>query len=167
MIKKIPYLLALLGILGGTFIAIMFGVNEKYFKNKIARDLRTSQVVTRNINPSQLDKFYDKEESKNWRYYQRFHFHSSAIAALSLGLLLLLGRIKAPVKLKLISSYMISAGGFLYPFVWLFAAIYGPVIGRGAAKEQFAVFGYMGGVFFMGVVFACFLLMKYSLKEET
>jgi hypothetical protein len=52
---------------------------------------------------------------------------------------------------------MIAIGGFLYPFVWLFAGLYGPEMGRSEAKEAFAVFGYMGGVYLVGILYALYL----------
>lgn len=45
---------------------------------------------------------------------------------MALGLLLLLSHWGGPYLLRLISAYVVSIGGFLYPYVWLFAAIYGP-----------------------------------------
>jgi hypothetical protein len=72
--------------------------------------------------------------------------------------------IDAPAKLTALASYLISIGGFLYPFVWLFAAIYGPEMGRSEAKEAFAIFGYMGGVFLVGGLMALYLTFRYPLK---
>ena len=83
---------------------------------------------------------------------------------MSLGTLILIAFSLAPSLFKLISSYMISIGGFLYPFVWLFSAIYGPIIGRTAAKEKFAIFGYMGGVFLIGLTLALIILFRYPIK---
>lgn len=52
---------------------------------------------------------------------------------------------------------LMSIGGLLYPFVWLFAGIYGPEMGRTEAKEAFAIFGYMGGLFLVGAIFTLIL----------
>ena len=59
---------------------------------------------------------------------------------------------------------MLSLGGLLYPYVWLFAALWGPEIGRGPAKEKFAFFGYMGGVFLLGTVLTFVLTAVYPLQ---
>jgi len=58
---------------------------------------------------------------------------------------------------------MVAIGGTLYPFVWLFAGIYGPEMGRSEAKEAFAFFGYMGGVFLLGGIYTTILTIKYDL----
>ncbi len=83
-----------------------------------------------------------------------------------MGILLFLSRLRAPKKHKSIASYLISVGGFLYPFVWLFAGIYGPEMGRSEAKEAFAVFGYMGGLFLLGGIYSTILALRYDLHEN-
>jgi hypothetical protein len=163
MIKKIPFIFSALSIFGGLFIAILFGVNEAYFKNKISRDLQTNQKVLEIINVEKKAAFVKKEAGKNWRYYQRFHFHATAIGSMSVAILVLLQFICAPAKFLLLTSYFIGVGGFFYPFVWLFAAIYGPVMGREEAKEAFAFFAYGGGLYLVGIVFLIFLILKYPL----
>ena len=163
---KIPFLIVITSMALGVFIAILFGVNESIFKDKIAYDLSLNQKIQSITDPQVKTAKLSKEKSKNWRYYQRFHFHSTGISAMSLGVLLLLLFSTAPRRLKKSCAYMVSVGGFLYPFVWLFAAIYGPVIGRGAAKEKFAVFGYMGGVFLLGLFLLLYLIAKYPMKMQ-
>lgn len=161
MKKRIPFIISVLTMFMGVAIAIMFGVNEKYFKNKIKTDLYRNKSIARILDSSERIKKINYEKSKNWRYYQRFHFHATAIGAMSLACLLLLNLISKSNLFTIVTSYMISLGGFFYPFVWLFAAMYGPEIGRSVAKEKFAVFGYMGGVFLLGLLFLMILLAMY------
>lgn len=166
MFKKIPFILALLSVIGGVGISIVFGVNEDIFHQNIAKGLEKN-ISIQQINDPVLKAEKTKTESeKNWRYYQRFHFHASAIGALMLSLLLYLGRLNSPQKHVTIASYMIAIGGTLYPYVWLFAGIYGPEMGRSEAKEAFAFFGYMGGVFLLGSLYSLILSFKYDLKEK-
>lgn len=82
-----------------------------------------------------------------------------------LGLLLFLSQLSAPRNLVTVGSYLVSVGGFLYPFVWLFAGIYGPEMGRAEAKEAFALFGYMGGLFLVGGLWTLILGLRYELKS--
>lgn len=144
-------------MVGGVFIAIIFGANEAYFKNRINDGLAKNVKIQSIQIESQKQEKLKSEAEKNWRYYQRYHFHATGIASMSLVLLVVLGFIKTSKRNILLASYMISIGGFLYPFVWLFAAIYGPEIGRDQAKEAFAVFGYMGGIFLVGLIFTLYL----------
>jgi hypothetical protein len=167
MLTKTPFIIALLTLISGVVIAILFGANEDYFKNKIAQDLQQNEKILSIEDPNLRKEKVSSEKDKNWRYYQRFHFHATGIGAMSLGVLLLIFLINAPRNLKAATAYMISIGGFLYPFLWLFSAIYGPVIGRSEAKEAFSFFGYMGGVFLFGLFLALFILIKYPFYLTT
>ena len=165
MTQRIPYVIAILTLIGGVFISIIFGANEDYFKDKINEGLKKNEKVNLIQDPEEKEATLKSEADKNWRYYQRFHFHATGIGAMIMGVLLFISFLSAPEKLKNITSYLVSFGGFLYPFVWLFAAIYGPEMGRSEAKEAFAVFGYMGGVFLLGLFLSLYMALKYRLKE--
>lgn len=166
MLNKIPFLLALAGMAGGVLIAIFFGLNEDLFKEKITAGLERNVQVQAIADPVEKSAKIDAETSKNWRYYLRFHFHATGIGAMMLGLLLLLGRVEAPFKLKTTAAYLTAIGGLLYPFVWLFAAIYGPEMGRTEAKEAFAIFGYAGGLFLLGILLTMGMVARYELRES-
>jgi len=145
MIQRIPYVIAILTLIGGVFISILFGANEDYFKDKINEGLKKNEKVNQIQDPIEKD--------------------ATGIGAMIMGVLLFISFLSAPERIKAISSFAVSIGGFLYPFVWLFAAIYGPEMGRSEAKESFAVFGYMGGVFLIGLILSLYMALKYRLKE--
>lgn len=157
MTNKFPILLSIIAIVGGVFISIIFGVNEEFLQKRITNGLEKNIKIQSMTDENKKLEKMKSEQEKSWRYYQRYHFHANGIASMSLGLVILLAFIKASKKKILIASYMISIGGFLYPFVWLFAALYGPEMGRNEAKEAFAIFGYMGGVYLLGVIYTLFL----------
>lgn len=163
---KIPFSLAILSIIGGVSIAILFGINEELFKNRISEGLQKNIKIQQMEEPARTEKL-SSEEGKLWRYYQRFHFHATGIAAMMLGLLLFVSRLNAPRRSINVAAYLVSIGGFLYPFVWLFAAIYGPEMGRSEAKEAFAIFGYMGGLFLVGAIWTLVLGLCYDTRRST
>jgi len=163
MLNKIPFALALLTMFGGVFIAILFGANEELFKKKIETQLMSNPAYSSLQDPAEQKKQMAQEADKNWRYYQRFHFHATGIGAMSLAVLTFLTLLTPASKLRAAACWFVSVGGFLYPFVWLFAAMWGPEIGRGAAKEKFAVFGYMGGLFLLGIILA---LLHFLVSPE-
>jgi hypothetical protein len=165
MTQRIPYVIAILTLIGGVFISIIFGANEDYFKDKINEGLKKNEKVNLIQDPEEKAAVLKTEADKNWRYYQRFHFHATGIGAMIMGVLLFISFLSAPERIKAITSFAVSIGGFLYPFLWLFAAIYGPEMGREAAKEKFAVFGYMGGLFLVGLILSLYMALKYRLKE--
>ena len=149
MYFKNSLIIALSGIILGLSIAIVFGVNEDFFKNRIDQGIHLNKKYAKVDNK---EEYLKKESDKNWRYYQRFHFHASAIGAMSIAVLILIGFTSAPLTRKKILAPLLAISGFLYPFVWLFAAIFGPEWGRNEAKEFFAIFGYMGGVYLFSMV---------------
>lgn len=167
MLARLPFGIAILGMVGGVSIAVLFGLNEDIFKNAIDDGLARNAQIQSIADPEAQARTHAAEAEKNWRYYQRFHFHSTGIGAMSLSLLLCLAFIEAPRRLRQSASWLTAVGGFLYPFVWLFAGIYGPTMGRSEAKEAFALFGYAGGVFLVGVVLTLFLVLRYPLRTRS
>lgn len=166
MLQKIPFLLALLSMIGGVFIAILFGVNEEMFLHKIEAGLEKNVKIQAIADPAEKTAKIKSETDKNWRYYQRFHFHATGIGAMMMGVLIFLLQLNLSAKQFYPPAYLTSMGGFLYPFVWLFAGIYGPEMGRSEAKEAFAIFGYMGGLFLIGGIWTLVLAMTCKMKNE-
>lgn len=158
---KFPFMISLLGIVLGIFIAILFGINEDIFKDRISKGIEQNPKYQSMSSTVEQAEYKKKEEEKNWRYYQRYHFHSTAINSMSIALILLVLIVNISTPIQIYLSYMISISGLLYPFIWLFAGIFGPLIGRGVAKEKFAVLGYMGGVYMIAVTI---LLVLVGLK---
>lgn len=161
---KIPIALAILTMISGVSIAVLFGANEELFKGTIERQLLANPKYSSIQDHVEQKKQMSAEQDKVWRYYQRFHFHATGIGAMSLAALTFLLLLTSASVLRTISAWMLAVGGFLYPYVWLFAAIWGPEIGRSAAKEKFAVLGYMGGVFLVGLVLA--VVHLFASKKE-
>lgn len=114
MVTRLPFMLAILGMIGGVFIAILFGANEDMFHKRIESGLALNAKVQQMTNPSEKAEKLKAEAEKNWRYYQRFHFHATGIGAMMMGLLLFLGRLDAPRRMTLATSWLIAVGGFLY-----------------------------------------------------
>jgi len=159
MLNRIPFFLAALGMFGGVLIAIFFGVNEDWFKDRIAAGLDRNPAIQAIEEPAARAAKISAETSKCWRYYQRYHFHATGIGAMALALLLLVNGLRAGATSKLVASYLVSVGGLLYPFVWLFAGLYGPEMGRHEAKEAFAFFGYSGGLVLVGIALVLYLIV--------
>ncbi len=126
--------LVLLGLAFGIALGISFGVNEDAFQNYISEGIAAHPQV------------HDaKSQDKIWRYAQRAHFHSTGIAAFSIGLLLLVSISNLGIKLKKVTSALIGLG-FLYPFSWFTMFLLAPSIGRSAAHSHIAtvMFTYVG-----------------------
>jgi len=166
ILRKLPFIIAVLGMAGGVLIGILFGANEDFFQNRISAGLARNHDIQSISDNSEREAKIKTESAKLWRCYQRYHFHANGIAGLSLAILTLMSFIQAPHLLRFCVQYSVAVGGFLYPFVWLLIAIYGPEIGRTEAHDTFAIFGYMGGVFFVGILGFIFAALKYPWNLE-
>lgn len=160
MLKKIPFALAILSMAGGVGIAILFGVNEEMFLDRIKVGLSKNAKVQQIVNAEEKSAKIKSETDKNWRYYQRYHFHATGIGAMMMAMLLFLAQLNLSPKAFYPPAYLLSVGGLLYPFVWLFAGMYGPEMGRSEAKEAFAIFGYAGGLFLVGSIWTFVLSLR-------
>ncbi len=116
--------LVFLGLAFGIAMGIGFGLNEEAFKDFVAAGITA--------NPEIHDA---QSQDKIWRYAQRAHFHSTGIAAFSIGLLLLVSLSNLGQKLKKTTSVLIGLG-FLYPLAWLSMFFLAPSIGRSAAHSH-------------------------------
>ena len=116
--------LVLFGLAFGIALGVGFGLNEDAFKYFVAEGIAA--------HPDVHDA---KSQDKIWRYAQRAHFHSTGIAAFSIGLLLLVSISNISQKLKKATSVLIGLG-FLYPFSWLTMFLLAPSIGRSAAHSH-------------------------------
>jgi hypothetical protein len=76
MLNRLPFLFSILAFVGGTFIAILFGANESLFKDRIADGLNRNEKIQKISDPEEKLSKIKSEQEKNWRYYQRYHFHS-------------------------------------------------------------------------------------------
>ena len=94
--------LVLLGLAFGIALGVAFGVNEDVFKDFVAQGIAA--------HPDIHDA---KSQDKIWRYAQRAHFHSTGIAAFSIGLLLLVSLSTISHKLKKTTSVLIGLGALL------------------------------------------------------
>lgn len=121
---KIALVLVLAGLLFGIAMGIGFGVSEDAFKGYISAGITA--------NPDVHDQ---KSAAKIWRYAQRAHFHSTGIAAFSLGLVILIALSSMKQRMKTLSSILVGLGA-LYPFSWLMMFLLAPEIGRSAAHRH-------------------------------
>ena len=149
--------LVMLGLLLGIGLGIAFGIFEDAFKNYVAEGIVNNPLV-----------HDEKSQGKIWRYAQRMHFHSTGIAAFSLGVLILITMSTLKRKLKKTSAVFIGLSS-LYPMSWFTMFLLAPSIGRNAAHnhiltEMFTYIGVGGLVLGLGILL---LNIFFGLFEET
>ncbi len=123
---KIGLFLVMLTLIFGIGMGVAFGVFEDSFKSYISDGVASHAGI--GIHD-------EKSNTKIWRYAQRAHFHASAIAAFSIGLVILIMYSSLKRKLKTASSILVGFGG-LYPLSWFTMFILAPSIGRNAAHHH-------------------------------
>ena len=124
---KIGLALAILTILFGLVLGVLFGLNEDLFQNYIQSGIAA--------NP-QLFADAAAEQEKIWRWVQRAHFHAGGIGAFSLGLVILTALTSMGERRKQITATLIGLSIF-YPMAWFALYLYAPHIGRTAAHSAF------------------------------
>ena len=153
---KIGLALVLLSLSFGVGMGISFGVNEDAYKSYIAEGIQAHP-----------DVHDEKSGDKIWRYAQRTHFHSTGIAAFSLGLIILIMFSGMKSGLKTVSSVLIGLGGF-YPLSWFTMFLLAPSIGRSPAHHHLLteIFTYVGvGGLLLGAFFL-FASLFFGLFRE-
>jgi hypothetical protein len=116
-------LLAMLTLIFGIGMGVLFGANEDGVKDFIADGIASHAAL------------HDaKSESKIWRYAQRAHFHATGVSAFALVLILITGLTSLSAKTKLLTATLIGVGSF-YPFSWFSMFLLSPSLGRDGAHH--------------------------------
>ena len=126
-------ILAVLTILFGQGMGIVFGLNEEAITNS----LKASAVEMR-------DSVYMGDEvaikevlNKSWKYMQRAHLHAGAMGTTALVLIVLISLLNISQIKTLIISLLLGAGGLGFSVFWMWAGFRAPALGStGAAKES-------------------------------
>ena len=143
---KIGLFLVMLTLIVGIGLGVVFGLTEDSVKSYIAQGIAAHPAV-----------HDEQSSSKIWRYAQRAHFHSTGIAAFSIGLLLLIMHSSLGNRLQSVAAVLVGLGG-LYPLSWFTMFILAPSIGRGAAHHHIVteMFTYIGvGSLLAGIAILC------------
>ncbi|PHS72170.1 MAG: hypothetical protein COB22_05580 [Cycloclasticus sp.] len=131
---KIGLAIVMLALFFGVGMGVSFGISEDTYKSYVSD------------NVAKYSDVHDaKSNSKIWRYAQRAHFHSTGIAAFSLGLVIITMFSSMSAGLKSWTSIFIGLGG-LYPLSWYSMFYLAPTIGRSAAHSHMVteIFAYIG-----------------------
>ncbi len=120
---RIGAILAMLTLIFGIGMGVVFGANEDAVKDYIKEGVAQHAGM-----------HDDQSESKIWRYAQRAHFHATGVGAFALGMIVLAGLSNMSRTLKMTTSVLIGIGSF-YALAWLSMFLLSPSMGRGAAHE--------------------------------
>jgi len=126
-------LLAVMTLLFGFGLGVVFGLNEEAITSRLAASAAAAPASVYHGDPAAIKAVL----SKSWAYMQRAHLHAGSLGTAAIALtvvVLLLGA--RPLVLRAISLGL-GAGGFGYSIFWVWAGARAPGLGStGAAKES-------------------------------
>jgi hypothetical protein len=126
-------LFAVLTLLFGFGLGIVFGLNEDAIKSQ----LKASAVAGKDTVYRGDDAAIKAVLDKSWIYMQRAHLHAGGIGTAALGLIFLVGALGTSAGLTRAIALALGLGGLGYSVYWMWAGFRAPVLGgTGAAKES-------------------------------
>jgi hypothetical protein len=126
-------LLAILTILFGQGMGIVFGLNEASIKSRLQADAAEVQTTIYQNDPAASKAVVDK----SWSYMKRAHLHAGGMGTTAVALIIVLGLVGSGGKLSALISPALGAGGLGYSIFWMWAGFRAPGLGStGAAKES-------------------------------
>jgi hypothetical protein len=154
---SVGLLLAVLTILFGQGMGIVFGLNEAAIKNR----LKASSVEVRDTLYKGDEVALKAVQDKAWTYMLRAHLHAGGMGGTALGLILLVGLLGVSSRVAAVVSVALGAGGLGYSVFWMWAGFRAPALGgTTAAKESLRWLAMpSAGAFVLATLVVVFLLI--------
>jgi hypothetical protein len=125
--------LAVLTILFGQGMGIVFGLNEDAIKGRLKASAAQAHDSAYNSDEAAIKAVLDK----SWIYMQRAHLHAGGMGITALGLIIFVCLLNVSPRVTVAISIGLGAGGLGYSIYWMWAGFRAPVLGgTTAAKES-------------------------------
>jgi hypothetical protein len=125
--------LAILTVLFGQGLGIVFGLNEDAVKQR----LKASAVEVRESVYGGDDAAIKAVLDRSWTYMQRAHLHAGGMGTTALALIILICLCGASPRVVAAIAVGLGGGGFGYSLYWMWAGFRAPGLGgTGPAKES-------------------------------
>jgi hypothetical protein len=129
----LPLMLAVLTILFGQGMGIVFGLNEDAIKNRLSASAAEVRETVYSSDDAAIKAVLDK----SWTYMKRAHLHAGGMGTTALVLVVLLCLLGTSPRLLIGAGVGLGAGGLGYSIFWMWAGFRAPGLGStGAAKES-------------------------------
>ena len=152
--------LAILTLLFGQGMGIVFGLNEDAIKSR----LRAATIDVRESVYHTDDAAIKAVLDKSWSYMQRAHLHAGGMGATAVALIILLCLITSSVRMIIPLSAGLGLGGLGYSIFWMWAGFRAPTLGStGAAKESLRWLAMPSSGVFVVATLAVFMLVIAAL----
>ena len=130
---SLPLALAVLTLLFGQGMGIVFGLNEDAIKSRLSAAAAEVRETVYRSDDAAIKAVLDK----SWTYLHRAHLHAGGMGTTALGLIILLNLVVAPRWFATIAGIGLGAGGLGYSIFWMWAGFRAPELGgTGFAKES-------------------------------
>ncbi|MFT5622842.1 MAG: hypothetical protein ACI9FZ_000769 [Bacteroidia bacterium] len=158
-------LLALLTILFGQGMGIVFGLNEDSIKSRLKGDAANVLETVYRGDTMASQAVVDK----SWSYMKRAHLHAGGMGTTAIALVVVLCLFGASPRAIALISLALGAGGLGYSAFWMWAGFRAPGLGStGFAKESLAWLAMPSAGGFVVATIAVFivLLIRTLSKSE-
>lgn len=153
-------LLAVITILYGQLLGVVFGLNEDAIKNQLKSSAVEMQESIYKNDLVAMKSVLDK----SWSYMQRAHLHAGAMGTTALALILLISFIPTSKIFAFLVSLGLGGGAFGYSCFWMWAGFRAPALGSTSAAKESLVWLAMptsGAFVAASTIFLLFLLFKF------
>jgi len=125
--------LAILTILFGQLLGIVFGLNEEAIKSRLLASANPVRDSVYQGNETAIKSVQDK----SWTYMKRAHLHAGSMGTTAVALIVLISLLGLSRVATAAISLALGAGGLGYSVFWMWAGFLAPGLGStGAAKES-------------------------------
>ncbi|MBT9582339.1 hypothetical protein IV102_03250 [bacterium] len=125
--------LAILTVLFGQLLGIVFGLNEEAIRGR----LQASAAQVRDTVYHGDEAAIKTVQEKSWTYMKRAHLHAGSMGTTAIALSVLVSLVGLSRMATTAISLGLGAGGLGYSVFWMWAGFLAPHLGgTGAAKES-------------------------------
>lgn len=149
--------LAVITILFGQGMGIVFGLNEDAIKSRLSASAAEVRGTVYNSDDAAIKAVLDK----SWTYMHRAHLHAGGLGTTALALIVLLCLLGTSPRLLIGTGVSLGAGALGYSIFWMWAGFRAPGLGgTGAAKESLKWLAMpSSGVFVLATITVLILLI--------
>lgn len=159
----LPLVLAVLTILFGQGLGIVFGLNEDAIKSRLSASAAEVRGTVYNSDDTAIKAVLDK----SWTYMHRSHLHAGGMGTTALGLVVLLCLLGISPRLLIGAGVGLGAGGLGYSIFWVWAGFRAPGLGStSAAKESLKWLAMPSSGAFVLATIAVLLLLSFTFVQR-
>lgn len=156
-------LLAVLTLLLGFTLGVVFGLNEDLIKSRLSASATTSASTVYQQDPQAMKAVLDK----SWTYMQRSHLHAGSLGTTAIALTVVVVLLGTGARIATTISVALGAGGLGYSLFWVWAGFRAPALGgTGAAKESLAWLAIPSAGLIVASTLAVAVLLVNAMRER-